>query len=207
MSTWSTYRAQIRRELEESTATVWHDDSLLWFANEAFRDIATQTKLMRDWQYTTAVAGQSSYDLPDRSLEVIQVYFGSDTDNTRNQLDRQDFTDWDTLDVTNGTPAVYAVDDDAIYLRPAPATGGDEISYLRYTYPEAMTADTDTVPFSDRASAAATYYIKSKANEQIKDFESADFFYQRYMSEIDRLIAQARKEKYGDRILAPAQAW
>ena len=207
MTTWATYRAQVRRELEESSATVWADDSLLWFANEAFRDIAMQTKMMRDWQYTTAVAGQSSYDLPDRSLEVIQVYFGSDTDNTRNQLDRQDFTDWDTLDVTNGTPAVYAVDDDAIYLRPAPAAGGDEISYLRYTYPADMTVDTDTVPFSDRANAAATYYIKSKANEQIKDFESADFFYQRYMSEIDRLVAQARKEKYGDRILAPAQAW
>ena len=207
MATWSTVRAQIRRDLEETTATVWTDDSLMSWANDASYDIAVQTKCMRDWQYTTAVVGQSSYDLPARSLEVIEAFFGdSATVGSRKPLDRQEFTDWTTLDDNNGTPLYYAVDDEAIYLRPPPLYA-HELSYLRYTYPAAMTADGDSMPFTDRANAAISYYVKSKAKEQISDFDGADIFYDRYLREVDKFAAQIQKEQQADRYLAPATVW
>lgn len=205
---WSTLRDQIRRELQEASATVWTDAALLYHANEAIRDIATQTRCMRDWGYTTAVIGQSSYDLPDRSLEVIKVFFGnSAVAGDRTQLARQDFSDWETTEESlNGTPLYYAIDDEAIYLRPAP-DAAYEISYLRYTYPAELTADSDTVPFANRANAAIVYYVKAKANEQIKDFESADTFFDRYLNEVDRLSAQYQKEAHADRFLQPSTVW
>lgn len=205
---WSDFRAQVRRELEEATATVWADASLLYWANEGAKDVATQTKCMRDWQYTTTVVGQSSYDLPDRSLEVIQLFWGdAAVAGDRQQLDRQDFNDWSSVEKTStGRPLVYAIDDDAIYLRPAP-NEAHELSYFRYTYPADMTADGDSMPFSDRANAALNYYIKSKANEQIKDFDSASLFYDRYLREVDNFQSQTMKEAHGDRLLTTATAW
>ena len=204
---WSAFREQIRRELEESTATVWADESLLFWTNQAAYDLAVQTKCMRDWQYTTTVIGQSSYDLPERSLEVIEAYYGdSATVGSRKQLDRQEFSDWSPLDVVDGTPAVYAVDDEAIYLRPAP-NAAYELSYLRYTYPAALTADSDEMPFADRGNAAISYYVRSKAKEQISDFDGADIFFDRYLREVDKFAAQTQREAHADRYLAPAQAW
>lgn len=193
MATWSTFRTQIRKELEEASSGIWDDSQLLWWANEATYDIAIRTKPTRDWQYTTCVVGQSTYDLPDHSLEVIAVYCGTDADDDRTQLTRQEFRDWRNLDIADGKPWAYAIDDDSIILRPAPDKAY-ELSYLRYALPAEMTADTDPMPFESRYNAALSYYIKSKAYEQTLDWGSADALMQRYNMEMDKILIQETQE-------------
>lgn len=193
MATWSAFRAQMRRELEESTAGVWSDDSLLWWANEACKDIAIKAKPMRDWSYTTTVAGQSTYDLPTRSLEVIEVFVGNESDDDRYRLERQKFTDWRTLDITDGKPQTYAVDDDSIILRPAPDKAY-ELSFLRYVMPEDIDDEADNMPFSDRYNAAIGYFVKSRAMEQIQDWHSSDAYLARYNAELDKAMVQETHE-------------
>lgn len=190
---WSDFRAQVRRELEEPVAGVWADESLLFWANEAARDISIRTKPMRDWEYTTCVVGQDSYVLPANSLEVIEVYCGKDADDNRYQLSRQKFTDWKNLDIANGKPVYYAIDDEAIYLRPAP-DDTYQLSFLRYVMPTALDADTDTMPFADKYDAAIGYYVKSKAYEQVNDWQSADALLGRYNAEIDKAQVQSTLE-------------
>lgn len=204
---WSDFRAQLRRELEEPTATVWADESLLYWANEASKDIAVQTKCSRDWQYSTAVVGQSAYELPDHSLEVVAVYYGyGSTDNTRKQLVRQEFGDWPSLDVSNGTPTAYAIDDQYLYLRPAPDTAY-EISYLRYTVHEPLDDDDDSMPFDDAYDTAISYYVRSRAHEQVSDFKSADRLMERYMAEIDKAVVQEGFEANAVRRTSPVEVY
>ena len=193
MATWSTFRTQVRKELEEVSSGIWDDSQLLWWANEAAYDIAIRTKPTRDWQYTTCVVGQSTYDLPDGSLEVIAIYCGNDADDDRVQLVRQEFRDWHNLDVENGKPKAYAIDDDSIILRPAPDKAY-ELSYLRYALPAEIVADTDSMPFESRYNAALSYYIKSKAYEQTLDWGSADALMQRYNMEVEKIQIQETQE-------------
>lgn len=190
---WSTFRTQVRRELEESTAGVWSDDSLMYWANEAGRDIATKSKPMRDWVYTTCVVGQSVYPIPTYSLEVIGVYCGKDADDDRRQLTRQDFRDWSNIDVANGKPLAYAIDDTNIILRPAP-DDTYELSFMRYSLPEDIDADGDSMPFDGNYNSAISCYIKSKAYEQILDWTSADALLARYNAEMDKIQIQETQE-------------
>lgn len=192
---YSTYISQVRRELEELSESVWADASLLYWVNEAAKDLAIQTKCSRDWMYTTTLAGTSVYLIPDYSLEVIEVYFGdSSTAGDRKKLIRQDFTEWPTIDVGSGTPLYYAIDDQYIYLRPTPDTA-EELSFLRYSVPEPLTgAGTDAMPFSDRYNTAITYYVKSKAYEQALDFSTADALLGRYNAEVDKIARQETAE-------------
>lgn len=193
MATWATIKAQIRREMEETTAGIWADDSLLFHANEAGKDIAIKAKPLRDWEYTTCVVGQMSYTLPANSLEVISVFCGKDADDDRRQLTRQDFRDWSNIDIANAKPQVYAIDDDAILLRPAP-DDTYELSFLRYMLPTALTGDSDAMPFGSRYDAAIIYYVKSKCYEQILDWNSADALLARYNAEMDKVQIQETHE-------------
>lgn len=193
MATWSTFREQVRRELEETTAGVWSDTSLLWWANEAVRDLSMKTKPSRDWVYTTTVSGTSTYDLPDNSLEVIEVYCGKDADDDRRQLVRQDFRDWSNLDIADGKPVYYAIDDTSIILRPAP-DDAYELSFLRYSLPTELSADSDPMPFEDRYDQAINYYIKSKAYEQVLDWNSADALLGRYNAAVETAQIQETHE-------------
>lgn len=206
MATWSTFRTQVRRELEEATAGIWSDDSLLFWANDAAKDIAVQTKPMRDWQYTTCVADQATYGLPDNSLEIIAVYCGKDADDDRTMLTRVEFRDVWNLDRDSGKPIYYIVDDDAVRLIPTP-DDTYELSLLRYILPTPMTADSDSMPFSDRYNAAINYYIKSRAYEQIGDWKGADSLLGRYIAEVDKASVQEGFQANAARFTSPMDVY
>jgi len=176
--TYADFMAQVRRQLEETTENVWDDDSLLHWTNEAVKDMARKSKPQRDEQYLTLTVGQSSYELPDYTLSVIACIY--DDGNSRYQLIRRDVDElvlWDTGE--NGTPQEFAVDDENLYLRPAP-DGANTIRFWRYRRPAAITATTDTVPFADDYSTAMEYFVLHRAFEQIGDWDAADRYRDRY---------------------------
>lgn len=193
MSTWGTFKSQVRRELEEATSGIWTDSSLLFWCNEAAYDMAIRTKPVRDWQYTNTVAGQPTYMMPAGSLEVIAVYVGSDADNDRVMLPRLAFRDVSNLDHDNGKPRGYIIDDDAIRLIPTPDKQY-ELSFLRYALPAEITADDDDMPFNSHYNSAINYYIKSKAYEQVLDWNSADALLGRYNAAIETAQIQETQE-------------
>jgi predicted transcriptional regulator len=187
---------------------VWKDASLLYWANDAIKEIAMRTKRTRDWQYSTAVVGEDSYTLPENSLDVISVFFG-DADGRRSQLERIDFQDFNNLpaDGNSGRPQFYTIDDDTLYIWPAPDTAG-EISFFRYYIPQVVAGTEDeTMPFDGRYDAALGLYVKARAFEQIGDYQQADAMLGRYEQAVDRAAAQEGMEAQAGRAVQPREVW
>ena len=206
MSTWTDFLAQVRRELEEPTEGVWADASLLYWVNAATTEIASRVKNTRDWQYSTSAVGQNSYTLPEQTLEVISVFFG--TGDARYQLQRVEFADFSRLDDTStDTPIYYTVDDDALYLWPTPSTA-DEISFFRFYLPEILAGTEDeSMPFNGQYDPAIGLYVKSRAFEQVGDFDTADALLGRYEQMVDRIANQEGIEAQSGRAVQPREVW
>ena len=200
--TWQDFRAQIRGTLEEPTAGIWSDASLLNWLNEGAKDIARKSRIMRDEQYTTSVVGQSSYELPAYTLEPVAVYY----DDV--MLTREDFADWYSLALNDeqGTPIAYAVTDDALYLRPAP-DAEVTIRYFRYRAPDEITADSDEVPFLGAYNTPLAYYILAQAMAQISDWQSSGEYTNRYAESVDTMTAQEGMERQSLRSTSPREVY
>lgn len=192
MTTYATFQAQVRRQLEESTANVWSDTALMWHTNRVVQDVSRRAKPMRDEEYMTVVVGTPDYELPARTLSVIAAIF-HDTDGTRTRLTRE------TLDLlienndgSNGTPVSFAVDDEQIYLYPEPSTAGT-LRLWRYTYPAEVSATTDTLPYAGYEDVLE-YGVLERCFQQINDWESAERYRQRFEEAVGNMAAQKMTE-------------
>lgn len=207
MATWNDFLSQLRRELEEPVEAVWADTALLWWTNEAAKELAVRTRGNRDWQFATVVAGTSSYLLPDDALQVIDVYCGN-SGETLTKLIRQDLNDYAfiTPDGQTGFPVTYALDDEYIYLRPAP-DAAYELSFFCYSMPTELTAGTDEMPFASRYNSCIGYFVKSKAFEQINDWQAAGVMRQMFEAEVQRAIQQEGIEAQARRSVVPLEVY
>lgn len=173
MATWSTVLSQIRTEIEEPSAGVWGDATLLAWWNEGARDYAQRTRLFSDEQYTTGIVGQSSYEIPDETIDIISVKWDDD------DLTRTDYANLVALTDT-GTPVNYALwggitgSDDGIYLWPQP-TEAKVITVLRYFMPAEVDDVADTIDFTARDIAAVKSYVKMRAYEMTGDTDIATY--------------------------------
>lgn len=174
---YSDFIAQVRREIEESTANVWSNTSLLTWCNEASRDIATRTLCMADEVTLNTLAGAQSYDLPDCTIAPILV-----TVNGR-PIQRESWQAWnDRAIAQSGTPSYYCVygEPKTLWLWPVP-DAAYPVRYFRHRWPSPLTAAlTDTMPFDSRHDRTIADYIKARAYEQIAAWDSADRFNKRY---------------------------
>lgn len=205
--TYSDFRAQIRRELEEPVAGVWADASLLVWTNAAAAELAMRTRCFRDWKEMTTGAGTALYDLPDYILEVIDVFSGLSTESQL-KLIRQDFQEWASipLDSSTARPQFYMIDGASIMFRPSPNDAYD-VQLLCYAIPDPIDADADAMPFDSRYDSALAYYVKAKAFEQVNDWQSADAMLVRYENEVERITAQENKERNTGRAVTPREVW
>lgn len=199
---WSDFLAQQRRELEEPSATVWADESILHWTNECAYDIARLAKPLRDEQYETAVIGQGNYALPAQESKGIEVYF----DDVRlMRLDYSDFATLDSFDDT-GTPVYYIVDDESIQLIPAPDSAGT-IRYFRFYLPTPIASvdSTDEMPFSSNYNTAIGYYVKAHAYMQVADWTSSNEYANRYAAEVDKIRTHETSKALSGR--SPREVW
>jgi hypothetical protein len=195
MATWNTELAHLRLELEEATSSVWDDDALLTWYNDGADDFATQTKALQGSASLTASAGVQSYLLATSTLDVLSVRIGATV------LVREDVQSWEALTVNpftaTGSPVAYALTGESIFLRPVPVAATATVSYFRSYTPARITTVTDSTPFGSKYDRVIRDYVKSRAFEQINDYESANFAAQRYQSEIvsamrQRAVADSR---------------
>lgn len=192
MTTYATFQAQIRRQLEEATANVWADPALMWHTNRVIQDISRRSKPMRDEEYMTVTVGTPDYELPARTLSVIAaIWHGTDGTRTRLRREALDFL-IENNDGTNGVPNSFAVDDDQIYIYPEPATTGT-LRLWRYTYPAEITATTDTLPYAGYEEVME-YGVLERCFQQINDYESASYYRNKFEEAVGSMAAQKMTE-------------
>jgi hypothetical protein len=193
---WLDYEEQLRRELEESVQGIWADESLLYWCNEAARDIASMTGCNTDIATFTTVSGTQSYPVPQDTISVNSALCTASDEASYTMIKvKLDFIIANSA--FRNIPTRYYVDDQNIYLYPTP----DDIytiSLMRSVRPDEV-VETGSMPFSDKYNAAITFYIKSKAYEQILDFDTANVFFARYQNELEKIlnnVAQSLNAKY-----------
>jgi hypothetical protein len=201
---YSTFEAQVRRQLEESSPNVWSAASLLHWTNEAARDVARKGKPLRDEQYATLTVGQDSYALPDYTLSIISMIY--EANGNRTELLRRDVHEISLYTSLSAPPTYYAVDDENIYLYPTPDYAG-VLRFWRYHRPTPVTADSDTVPFGEEYSTAMEYFVFSRAFEQIGDWESASQYRDRYNQAVDELSAHEMGEDSSSSSSPPVEVY
>jgi len=142
---FATFLAQVRREIEESTATVWSDASLLAWANDGMADIARRTRILSDWQSGSTVVGQASYALADGTFQVDKFFCGT---GEIARVTGDDYYASFSLSPATGAPRDYAIIGAYAYLYPTPSTVAT-YRYHRYYTPVAFTSatTTTTLPF------------------------------------------------------------
>lgn len=209
MATFQDFIDQVRRELEEGTETVWSDDSLLAWTNEASRDFAYKTRCLADEQYTTTVVGQQSYELPSYTIEPVMAVYETE------QLARATpsaFFATAAETTTTGTPTTYTVYGDlhggAIYLHPTPSAAGT-LRYWRTYYPTPFdsTDDTGVMPFGSLHDEALRNYVKARAYEQTGELDRAQYHTQAYEREVAETDYERVREGSTDLLGEPATSW
>lgn len=201
MTTYADYAAQVRRELEETTAGVWADESILAWTNEAQLDLAKRAETMEEQTYSVSVAGQQTYDLPDHTLEIKQFTYG-DT-----PLDRIPISMWTEIDAS-GTPFAWDIVNRAIYLYPTPATAAT-ITIFRRRAPEpiASVSATSPMPFESRHDATIKNYVKAQASLQVSDLNGFNTYMAAYEQAVVNAWVEERQEETSLYYGAPREAW
>lgn len=204
MATFPTFLAQVRRELEEVTAGVWADESILEWTNDATSDLAVKTLTLVDEQYADSIAAQQTYALPDFTISPTIVFY----DGTR--LLRENISDWwQATDINaTGTPQFFSATSDALYLRPIPDTTAT-MRYFRTYRPTPFASITDAVdmPFGGRYNALIRAYVKARAMEQAGDLNEAQVYQNRYDAGVQEAAHEARKERGADSSNLPSEAY
>ena len=168
MSTWSDTLVQVRRELEESSAQVWDDSSLLSFANDALKEIARRTMLLFDEEYTDTEAGVNSCFLPVLTIDIDDVRCNG------RRLEQVSIREFPAVE-RSGAPMFYAVEGGNLYLSPTP-DGVYPLRFFRNSLPDPLVTTADTMPFDGVYDGLVRAYVKARAYEQILDWESARNF-------------------------------
>lgn len=202
---FATFLAQVRREIEESTATVWSDASLLAWANDGMADIARRTRILSDWQSGSTVVGQASYALADGTFQVDKFFCG--TGEIERVTGADYYADFSRSPVT-GEAREYAIIGAYAYLYPTPATV-KTYRYHRYYTPVAFTSatTTTTLPFVPSFDQTLRNYVKARAYDQIRDFDTSSYYQSLYEADIARINVRARYDELGNSVLLPQTAW
>lgn len=204
MATWTEFLAQVRRELEEDTENTWEDEAILEWANDASKNIALKTLAWEDEQYANSVADQQGYELPPYTINPISVYYNGE------RLERETYRTWNEADdiAATGTPTHYAVSGDAIYLRPIPFEA-QEIRFFRTYYPTpiADVAATTDMPYEDRYNEIIRAYVKARAMEQIREYDSATYYDNLYRNSLMEATHQAYRDEAEDDFTPPQEVW
>ncbi len=190
-----------RRRVNETSTTFFEDDDFVDWADEAQKYFVRQTRYLESSESTSAVSGTQSYDLPDDFLALYRVTFNG------KKIDRVSFFEIDELGLDetsySGTPTLYYVHDDKLYLIPKPTTT-DTIKVYYYKYPATIDATTDTLetpPIYDDVIVAYMVYMayKKDAESDISSLDFADY----WMTECNAKISQIKSDMQEDKLDRP----
>lgn len=73
--TWEELLTDIRVRLDEPEEGFWDDTELLFWANDALKDIGQRLMLHRDEKSFTAIADQAEYEMPDDMVKLYRLEY------------------------------------------------------------------------------------------------------------------------------------
>lgn len=200
MATWATELTHLRNILEEATASIWADATLLEYYNQGLRDVAAKTKFRLQETVVSSTAGTATYARPSYDMEPYKVYIGTTV------LDRESPQEWAGHDLTaSGSPLHYAVIGATLHFRPIPNVGAS-IHYWSYRYP-APVSGTATVTLPDELIQCVREYTLSKAYEQVENWDACQFHKNTYQEYLADALQQSAFQRQGDFDQSPTEVW
>lgn len=176
---------RISRAIGDISASQVDTTDIVRWANDGQMRIVRETECLQGVQQTNVVAGTDNYALPDDFLRYKRVTLDGRnlTFTTLEELDRYDAF----RDVANSrsTPGRYYRWNQKTYLFPIPASSGTtnlDVWYIRQ--PAALTAIGNTPSIPVQYHELLELFCKSRAYEQIRDYENAQLIMQEFNSEL-----------------------
>jgi hypothetical protein len=218
VSTYTEFVTRVRRELEESSAAVWANASLLDWVNDGIYDLSRRLRSNIDDQYAETVAGVPSYSMPLYTVEVIKMMYGGFLNPTHSVADAASYpisriTPGEyymrkSLYTTQGTPNSYAIIDGSIFLHPTPDTAG-HMHFTRAYRPNPIsdTASTADMPWDSRYNDLLSYYVKARAWEQVPDYDQVTLNDNMYQRGAANALLNELNDYMADSYIEPIQIW
>lgn len=166
-------------------------DIVRW-VNQAAIDIARKTHCVQEHAESSAVAGQSAYDLPVDFISMRRVTYDNMVlrESTLEDADR-DLPARDTGGYT-GTPILYYIYDYKLYVLPTPTTPGTGNIDIWYTrYPVSLINDEDNPEIPAKYHELMVRYAFARAVEQDENFTVSTMLSKDY----NDMIVEAKNEE------------
>ncbi len=197
MATLSDIRQQVRDYIGEPTAQHWSDVLLNRLINNAYREVAIQTRCVgSDWTDDTG-ADQSDYPLPEQLMlppdGVIYDYTGTPRQLAYTPM-RSNWATWKRAG--SGTPVYYTVlrykQQHMLRLMPAPSSASKQLYVWGAWIPDSLSADNDVLEMPLQAHEAVALLAAYKAFAEWEEWDQANQLLQFYVVARDNVIADMK---------------
>lgn len=199
MATLSSLRTQVRDYIGEPTAQHWSDALLNRLINNAYREVAVQTRCVGDDWTADSVADQNDYLLPSQLMlppdGVIYDYTGTPRELRYSPMKRN-WAAWKRAG--SGTPLGFTMlrhkERHVLRLMPAPATASQKIYVYGAWIPDSLGADDSTIEMPLQAQEAVALFAAYRAFAEWEEWENANFHLQLYLVARDNAIGDLKMD-------------
>lgn len=179
--------------------TFWSESEFLGLISMACQELARETKCIERVYTTTTVASQQEYDYPTNTTDIKRVTYDG------NRIDPITFDEADQVTLNNssittvGSPVGYAIWNETLYLYPTPSEA-KTLKIYSVNEPQDVSTITSTLEVPTWTHPALVNYCLSAMYAKDKDFASAKYYKDLWMSDIQAIKRKMAKKKRGDRM-------
>lgn len=177
--------------------TFWSDEEIYNLIYQACLELANEAFLIERTFTTSSVASQQAYDFPTNAIGVKRVTYNG------KKLMPMTFREDDVTTILNqdiantGVPSAYVMWNQALYLRPVPATSSLTIKVFAYVQPQEVSSNTDLeIPVEYQMSLVN--YILAEMCAKNKNYQGAGYYRQLWDKDVLRAKRLGRKKNIGD---------
>ena len=177
--------------LNETTASFWTDARLLTWLNDGLVDIAARTRCLEGTEKVTLLSGITEYAVSTTtSFGVAAVFYSGTTAGYRKGIEEiaiNEFGRKPSGEELTGEPNFYCVWNDRIYVEPQPSSGvSGDLLYVYLAKRPSTIALSGANPLPAIFDKALTIYVVFNAFHELRRFDLAAFYENRYLAELDR---------------------
>lgn len=170
---------------------------ILAYIWDAQMHLARETGCIRTVYTSTSVADQQEYAFPTRTIMVKRVSYDGIKIEPRPLDEVLALTS--SVAAPTGTPYIYAIWNEVLYLGPIPATSGATIKVFSINEPDEVTA-TSTLDVPTRYHMDLAEYVNWQMCVKDKNYQGAEYHQRRWEDIVTKAKAFERKMLRGDRI-------
>jgi hypothetical protein len=166
------------------------------YVYDAEMHLAREAKCIRAVYSTTSVASQQEYAFPTRSISIKRVTYNGVRVMPRSLDEVLNLTQ--TAAVVTGTPYIYAIWAETLYLGPIPAADGATIKVYSFNEPSAKATNSATLDVPDRYHLDIAEFLLQQMCIQDKNYQGASLHAEKWADALRKARATERKMMTGD---------